>query len=295
MSNCPKCGHKLSLLDWRQNCPHCGVNLMYFGFEERFYTDAKYAEMGFAKVRVKWARAKTALIGGKLQIARLCLCLLPALSLLIPSGKIDLTAPFFSKVLSFNALGLYSAFSDGTVGLLTSLKGTPFLGSAASALMNAYIGIAAVAVCAVLAVVFSLLCFFNAKVLARLVCASCTAGFACVIAAAVLERRALAAVAALPFAGSSPAAGVLAPIVCCLMFACVFALNFSPARKGFHVEYKEGDLLRCEMARKLKKGEITLADIPQPIYETEEERNEREASIKDILDAQSHKEATTDE
>lgn len=285
MGNCPKCNHKLSPLDWRQNCPNCGVNLMFYGFEDRFYSDAKYAEMGFAKVRVKWARVKAALIGGKIQIARLCLSLLPLLVAAIPLGGAELATKQFGKSVTFGLYGLYLAFTDGTITMLSAVQNVPQLAQIAQPLMKVYLGLAAVAVCAIFVLLFSLLCFFGAKVMARLVCISCILGAGCSAALMYIESGFLSAAKDFVFTtGTQSSAAVLAGAIAA--FAVVFFLNFKIARKGIAVEYKEGDLFRVQMAKKLKKGEITLDEIPQPVYETEEERVQREKAIQEILDSQ---------
>ena len=300
MGKCPKCNHRLSPLDWRQNCPHCGVNLMFCGFEERFYEDAKYAEMGFAKIRVKWARIKAALIGGKIQIARLCLSLLPLLVLAVPYGGAELATKQFSKTVTFGLYGLYKAFADGTLTMLAAIKGTPSLAEVSGSLLNVFIAFAAAGMFALLVLAFSLLCFLGAKVMARLVCAASALGFAASLALIFIENSFLTAVKALVFT-SSASSSALVLIASALSFAIVFAVNLGIARKGIPVEYKEGDLFRVETAKKLKKGEITLADISQPVYETEDERVAREKAIQEILDeqkrpaAQAETEVTADE
>jgi len=49
-------------------------------------------------------------------------------------------------------------------------------------------------------------------------------------------------------------------------FAVIFALNAVVAKKGVKINYVEGDLYRVEVAKKLKRKEITLDEIPQPVY-----------------------------
>lgn len=267
---------------------------MFYGFEKRFYADAKYAEMGFAKVRVKMVRIKAALIGGKLQIARLCLSLLPLLVLAIPMGGAQLATNQFEKSITFGIFGLYTAFSDGTLNLVSAIKSAPAVSQVATALFNAYMGLAAVAVCALLVLLLSALCFLGAKVMARLVCAVCLLGEVCSIELIFLENSFTKAVQGLVFTTETKSS-LITLIGGVIAFAIVFALNIGIARKGIAVEYKEGDLYRVEMAKKLKKGEITLDDISQPVYETEEERVTREKAIQDILDEQRKSQAAAAE
>ena len=63
--------------------------------------------------------------------------------------------------------------------------------------------------------------------------------------------------------------------------AVVLALNAVLLKKGIEVKYREGDLYRVEMLKKYKRKEITLDDLPLPVFETEEERAERERKIEE--------------
>ena len=46
MANCPKCGYRLRLIDYKPECPKCGVNLMYYNMEERLAADADKSRGG---------------------------------------------------------------------------------------------------------------------------------------------------------------------------------------------------------------------------------------------------------
>ena len=58
MANCPKCGRKLTILDWKPNCPGCGVNLVYYGMEERLLAEADAAEAEHARLQKRIDRLK---------------------------------------------------------------------------------------------------------------------------------------------------------------------------------------------------------------------------------------------
>ena len=55
-------------------------------------------------------------------------------------------------------------------------------------------------------------------------------------------------------------------------FTVTFIINALLSKKGLNIVYKEGDLERKEIAAKVKKGEIRIDDLPQPIVETKEAR-----------------------
>ena len=75
-SLCPKCGRKLKLTDLKPQCPGCGTNLLYYKIEERLETDALNAEIEHAHTQKKLDRAKAAMVGSPLAIARLVLYVL---------------------------------------------------------------------------------------------------------------------------------------------------------------------------------------------------------------------------
>ena len=52
------------------------------------------------------------------------------------------------------------------------------------------------------------------------------------------------------------------------MFAVVLAINLILSIKGIDVEYDEGMIERAEIFKKVKAGEISLDDLPQPVVET---------------------------
>lgn len=92
MAKCPKCGRKLTLLDWRPNCPGCGVNIVYYNLDERLQDEADIAEAEHAKLQKRIDRLKAAFIGSKLTIARIILSVLPIATLLLPLANVNFSA-----------------------------------------------------------------------------------------------------------------------------------------------------------------------------------------------------------
>lgn len=275
MKYCPKCNGRIHIYNVSQYCPHCKTNLMYYGFEERFYRDAKLAEMSLANVRVKMQKLKVGLVGGRLQIMRLATMLLPIAALLVPFGSLNVSLPVFSRTYAVSGLGVYNAFSDGTFSLLGQLEGAAIVGSDAKALQTAFFALIATAALAVITLLCTLLSFISYKKMARALCALSLLGIGGGVATAVMAGKLSSYGTLLTYKGNL--LGLVAVVLC---FGAVFALNLVVAIKGLAVEFKPGDLERVEVRRKYLKKEITLDQLSYPIFQTEEERKAREEAIK---------------
>ncbi len=94
MANCPKCGYKLRMIDFKAECPECGVNLIYFNHQERLTEDADKAEEEYIRLQPKIDRVKFAFAGTKLSIVRLILLLVPIGMLFLPLVHINVDLPF---------------------------------------------------------------------------------------------------------------------------------------------------------------------------------------------------------
>lgn len=152
MANCPKCNAKLKLTDWRPECPKCGVNMVYYGMEERLLADAEKAEAEHAKFQKGLDRFKASSIGGKRQIARLVLSIIPAIGLvlgfLLPAlslATINLSnIPYYGdNVINVNIVTVVEFFMNyfdvnGLLGVIGSdVVGTPFIMFAVSIVLLA--------------------------------------------------------------------------------------------------------------------------------------------------------------
>lgn len=154
MANCPKCGRKLTLFDWRPNCPACGVNLVYYGLEEKLLDEADVAEAEHARLQKRIDRLKASFIGSKLTIARIFLSLLPVVALLIPLCEVTFKAPFMGeRTTAVNLIALINVFTgldfDGLFAALGS-----------SVLSSTFIGYAGALLCLTLSLVFVLVSLF---------------------------------------------------------------------------------------------------------------------------------------
>ena len=268
MAKCPKCGHRLRLIDVSQNCPKCGVNMRFYNFEENFYREAKYAELSRAGISAKIRRLKASFLASNLTKARLAVMLLPLLSLLIPSGKFIMSLIFKQAEFSLGAIGLASLITGGGLDFLLDMQGAAVSGAAFSALFAALAAYAATAVFAVAVLLTSLLGFISIKNMQKIACTASVLGAVGAVAAMVLFAR-FAAMPANPVLSGKMGFGLLATVV---MFGVTFAVNLLLCRKGIPVEYDEGVLERIEIFKKVKRGEVKLDDLPQPVVETEETR-----------------------
>ena len=89
MANCPHCGKKLHLYNWRPECPGCGVNLNYYDANQRLLDEAEKAEREHALFQPRIDRAKAAYAGSKWAILRIVLTLLPVGALFLPLLKAE--------------------------------------------------------------------------------------------------------------------------------------------------------------------------------------------------------------
>ena len=304
MANCPHCNRRLRFTDWRPNCPGCGVNLMFYGFEERFYEDAKRSELSMASMRVGSKRTKAGLAGSFWAKARLCVGILPLASLLLPWGALSAQMPFGAQKWQAGILGFMNLFmgSAAESPYLLSVwgkdfagkdevkelmaQGFPFLramwgGEWSPLFQRGAILFGLTALAALLAVLVLLISFFSftslkrmskiAGVLSILGALACAGGFA----AGIVLQNASNALGNPLFSGALGYGALLG----LAMFVCTAVANFTLARKGVDVEFAEGDVERRDIWQQIKRGDVQLADLPFPVVETAETR-EREAVIK---------------
>lgn len=148
MANCPKCGRKLTILDWKPNCPGCGVNLVYYGMEERLLDEADAAEAEHARLQKRIDRLKTAFIGSKLTIVRIILSVLPIAMLMLPLCSVTYSGPFIEQTTTnINAIEIYNLVSSLDFDALFTMIGSSLLGTS-------FIGYAGSLVCLLLSLVF---------------------------------------------------------------------------------------------------------------------------------------------
>ena len=269
MANCPKCGYKLKITDISQYCPKCKVNMRFYGFEENFYREAKIAELSQAGILCKIRRLKTAFIGSKLTIARLVVMLLPLAALLLPAGKAVITLPYKTTEVPFSVLGIVNLFTTGDFGYISSMTGSSFAGAEFSKLQTALFGYIIVAFFAVAVLLTSILCFISVKNMQKITSAFAGLGIIGGIASMIITGGFISHMGNSPVISAEKGFGMLLVMA---MFGVVLAINLILSIKGIKVEYDEGMLERAEIYKKVKAGEVSIDDLPQPVVETAETR-----------------------
>ncbi|MBR4859252.1 MAG: hypothetical protein IKU08_08740 [Clostridia bacterium] len=142
MANCPKCGRKLTLLDWKPNCPECGVNLVYYGMEERLMDEADKAEAEHARLQKRIDRLKASFVGSKLAILRIILSVLPIAALMLPLASISFNGPYIeATTTSINAIEIYNLVSSLDFDALFTMIGSGVVGSSFIGYAGALVGI----------------------------------------------------------------------------------------------------------------------------------------------------------
>ncbi len=148
MANCPKCGRKLTIFDWKPNCPECGVNLVYYGMEERLLKEADAAEAEHARLQKKIDRLKASFVSSKLTIIRIVLSVLPIATLLLPLCSVSYSGPFIEATTkSINAIEIYNIVSSLDFDGLFTMIGSPLVGTS-------FIGYLGALLCILLSLVF---------------------------------------------------------------------------------------------------------------------------------------------
>ncbi len=148
MANCPKCGRKLTLFDWKPNCPDCGVNLVYYGMEERLLDEADAAEAEHARLQKRIDRLKASFVGSKLTVIRIILSILPIATLLLPLCTITYSGPFIEEVTkNIGLIELINVITSLDIDALLTMIGSGIVGTS-------FIGYAGALVCLLLSVVF---------------------------------------------------------------------------------------------------------------------------------------------
>lgn len=280
MANCPKCGKHLHIYNISQFCPKCGVNMNFYGFAENFFREAKLAELSQARMHVKIKNMKAAFIGSKLAIARLIVMILPLVSLLLGAGSFGIRIPFVNNEYDLSALGLFNLFNNGGLSYLMDMTSSSISGESCRALLTAMAAYAATAVVAVLVLLLSVLCFISYKNMQKITTVVSALGIVGAFVTRMLFGGFVKAVDAengILYGSADAKIYIVA-----LMFAVVFVVNLLLWIKGIPTEYGEGMIERTEIYKKVRKGEINIDDLPQPIVETEETRKIEEEIKKQV-------------
>ncbi len=281
--HCPKCGGEIPFYDLKPNCKHCGVNIMYYTQEAGLVRDAKRTELESAVARMVIARIKANFIGGKLQIARMIVFFVVAATTLIPFGGAKYSLPFFHEGLSAGLIGLIGAFQNGLLLKIPQLLVSALVSRATIA---AVVPTALLFILTLLDVVLFVIYFLGFLNLTK-----CTRRLKNgALVGAILAALTQIAVVVLKFttpanAFSSAVLGFGASAMAVAFFA-LFLINRALLQKGIEPVFRENDLKRKALLKKVRAGEVDLDSLPLPIFESEEEREERLKALEEALKAE---------
>ena len=235
VSQCPKCGRKLTLRDMKPQCPGCKTNILYYKIEERLEVDALNAEIEHAHTQKKMDRAKAAMVGSPLAIVRIVLLVLVIAAFMLPLAKMSAQGPFFESSTTYSAVQIVNSLMELDFGIM-SLINSPIFGSSTLYLALSIVCVVLAALMALIELIVSFLSC-SPKGFGRNVTLS-TLGIVFSVAASVLFNMFLKAMTAvLPgFATGSVGFGIY---VVAAMFALVLIINIViKATGGIKVNYK---------------------------------------------------------
>lgn len=266
---CPNCGGEIGRFELAPDCKHCGANIFYSQQEKLLAEDAKRCELEFASFRILKAKLKSAFIGGPIRIMRLVAMLIAIGFIFIPVVTLSVELSLFSSKISLGAFGVYQAVSGGELKVFLNLaEYIPEFFGAFAALAVIFVLIFLMGLGVFIALVLS---FLNLNRSAKVCCGFSVAGIALSVAACVLSVL-MPSIAEPTFISAKTGFGAFALLA---VFVLIFALNFITLKKNFQPDISETDLKRVETMKKIKAGEITFADLPLPVFESEEEREKR--------------------
>lgn len=236
MANCPKCGKKLGLLNFKPECPKCGVNLLYYKIEERLEVDAINAELEHAKTQQKIDRVKNAVFGSPLSIVRLVLILLVVGTFFLPLATLHTVGPLFDDNVTFNALEIYNKVSAMDFDGLFAMFGSPLLGKAFIFLAVSMVTIVVAVLMALLSLILSILSSSPKGFVRNMIFA--IVGIIATVASIVCYNLFISNIT--PVLPGLVEGGVGFGAYCIIVaFALVVAINIAIKAKGINVKYKQ--------------------------------------------------------
>ncbi len=281
---CPNCGGNIGRFELAPNCKHCGVNIFYSQQKDLLTRDAKMCELEYAGFRILVSKLKTTFIKGIIPILRIVAMVVAIASIFVPFATVTTQLPLMSAGFSFGAWGIYSAFSDGTLGAVISLLGyAPRQAGVMIALLTFIVLIFLSGLGIFLTLLLS---FINIQKSAKVMRVFALAGSVFCIGAAVISFLIPSVMSESGFLVGKPGIGAFG---CIAILIFVFILNHLVIKKNIQPEIKAVDLQRIEMKKRVKAGEISLDDLSLPVFESAEEREKRleeeEKSKQMVLDA----------
>lgn len=278
--NCPNCGAPIKFYDLKPNCRKCGVNITYFTQEQELIRDAKRTELEFGSARIFGAKLKSAYIGDFLAIARIVTTLLTVGALFIPFATFIIKLPAAEAKMTVSALGIYGLYSDGILTLMPNLlKSTLFSGSVRTeVIVIAGFLLVVFIVLAIFALFFVL--FLKQKKLSRVTAVISFIAVAFDIAAFILTLSLKSGFSGKEFLSASVGVGAFAAAAVLLANGVI---NLIISKREPVLKVREHDYDRKELLKKVRAGEIDLDSLPLPVFESEEEKQQRLNALEQAL------------
>lgn len=267
---CPNCNGDIGRFELSPNCKHCGVNIFYFQQEKLLSEDAKKCELEYASFRILSSKIKTAFIGGIIPIFRLVAMVVAIACICIPFATVSVNLPLLNAEFSFGAIGIYQAFSDGTLNVILSIK--EYMGDVTYICLALLLLMVLIFLCGLGIFLTLILSFINIRKTAKIMKGFSVVGLIFSISGIIVSFVLPNIINGFPLFESSVGFGSFA---CALIFIITFILNHLVIIKNIEPEIKEVDILRVEMRKKVKSGEVSLSELPLPVFESEEERDKR--------------------
>lgn len=275
--NCPGCNAPIGRFDLAPNCKKCGVHILYYTQENDLARDAKKTELEFASARAFVAKLKAAFIGTKLQIIRMVFLLLSVAGFLLPHFNVNFSFPWWEYELSAGALGIYNIISSSFYEIFFAL-GKTGAGQQLHTLVTAtfILFIAAVLFVAVCLILW-ILSFINIKKTSLISGITGALAICCQLTGTVLSFIAVTLSGGFEHITVKPLyGGILSALLIGVFTVLSIMLYLNPP--SFSI--KEADKKRLEIKEKLKKGEITLDELPLPIVEEAPSEKEEKKKTK---------------
>lgn len=267
---CPNCKGHIGRFELSPNCKHCGVNIFYSCQEKLLADDAKMCELEYATFRILVAKLKAAFVKGAIPILRIVAMLLAIGAICVPFANVGTDFSVFSAEISFGAIGIYSAFSNGTLEALLNLYTyAPAQVVACFALMVLMV---AMLLSGFVIFVALLLSFINLQESAKIMRAFSVVGVILSVASCVLAFIMPDIIGECGFLYAKTGFGSFA---CTAVFIMIFVLNHLFLKKNISADIKDVDLERIKMRKKVRAGEVSLEALPLPVFESEEEKEKR--------------------
>lgn len=268
---CPNCGGEIGRFELDPNCKHCGVNIFYYTQNTMLARDAKRCELENASLRIFVSKLKTAFIKGALPISRIVFSVLTLCAILVPFADAKLALPVVSKSLSFGGIGLFQAFSDGTLSAALAFRECADIDAFFIKALLLVLAMVLIVLAGATILVTEILSFINIQKTARIMRTVSVLGMVFSVFGAVMSF----------VLGNSADVSIIkttfgfGAFVALAMFIADFVINNLFIKRKIQHVAKEVDLQRIAMRKRVKAGEVSLDDLPLPVFESDEEREKR--------------------